>query len=886
MKHFRSSIVAALIGAALAACGGDDTVTGGPSVAGIMSPVSASTESSTATIYRQQPAKPGRVDLALTQFVNPLIGTAVSGDSGYAGNVNPGAKVPFGMVNFGPNTPRQDFNGSGGYLSAVSSPNGTIDFFSMTHLSGVGCPGQGTVAMLPNDNGAPIMGAWGPSGVGYSHRNEAAEPGYYKVKLDTGIMVELSATARTGSARIRYTDKSKGFLSIDTTLNGNSDASGATPISPSNVALTVGRDGKSISGQSVAPAFCTPYGTPWNSPVYFHATFDKPLRTQPGSSRLNTASNGAAILQFDLTDADKTVHVKIGISAVSVDNAKRNLQAENANASFDDVRKRASLAWNDRLNTVQIDQAADPAKLTSAQRDNLIKFYTALYHVFGSPTVYSDVNGDLRSMRQPKIGGGYPRRDPAGSVPVRDTVNVADYRYRQVDGKPGSYRTHYTGFSLWDTYRSQAQLLAWLAPRESSDMMQSLTADALQCGAFPHWVDASDDSTPMAGDNALNVMAGAYKFGATHFDVVAAARLMKQSAFNPASACNNNASAPNLADYLTTHYYTSANSGHPSSEQIERINSDRSAAAFLQALPASVLADPSVQVKQADIDSLFKRASWWTNIYDPASKTLAARAAPPSGSAPGTLGPLTAGSFHESTEPNYFWSFAHDWTALIHAIGGKAAAVARLNKLFSIDTAFSVTPGSAELNGGESSNGYYIGNEPSFQAPWAYNWAGAPSAAQYVIPIVMSKAFSAGRDGLPGNDDMGATSSWYVWAALGMFPVIPSEAGLALSTPQFDGVTVWFGDGKKLRIETDKPAVDETGRASQRFIRSLKLNGADYAGSWLPLGSIANGGTLRYALSPVPTDWAAADSLTPPSGANADYARMTASAPPDAARTR
>ncbi|MCM3755335.1 glycoside hydrolase family 92 protein, partial [Bacillus licheniformis] len=119
------------------------------------------------------------------------------------------------------------------------------------------------------------------------------------------------------------------------------------------------------------------------------------------------------------------------------------------------------------------------------------------------------------------------------------------------------------------------------------------------------------------------------------------------------------------------------------------------------------------------------------------------------------------------------------------AIGGKQAAVARLNKLFAITTPYSTVPTSGSLNGGESSNGLYIGNEPSFQSPWGYNWAGQPSGAQYILPIIMAQTFGTGRDGLPGNDDMGATSSWYVWATLGMFPVIPSEAGLALSTPQF-----------------------------------------------------------------------------------------------------
>ncbi|MDN7933928.1 glycoside hydrolase family 92 protein [Burkholderia metallica] len=894
MKNPRLLIVAALACAALAACGGDDvngssgaspsTSTGQTGGGG--SPAGNTGGGSTSPTPPVDPTP--RPTMQLTQFVNPLIGTQVNSDSGYAGNVNPGATVPFGMVNFGPNTPRYDFNGSGGYLSSRGASSGTIDFFSVTHLSGVGCPGQGAVAMLPSDGANAIAPNGSPAGVDYNYSDETAQPGYYKVRLANGIVTELTATARSGLARFTYTDKDKGFFSIDAKLNGNSD-SGSTSITANNVALQIAADGRSMKGQAVAPAFCTPYGTIWNAPVYFYATFDKPLRKQTGTSSVNTASNGAATLQFDLTDADKRVTVRVGISSVSTDNAQANLQAEGAALAFDDARTRAAGLWNDRLNTIQIDDAGNLASLNPTQKANLTKFYTALYHVFSAPTLYSDANGDFRSMRQPRgANGSYPTSvDRTGTIPPRAKANVKDYAFRRPDGSQGGAANHYTGFSLWDTYRSQAQLIALLAPKETSDMMQSLVVDGLQCGAFPHWVDGSDDSTPMSGDNALNVIAGAYKFGATDFDLVSAARLTKQSVFDPSSACNDRPSAPGLVKFLTAHYLSQSDDGHSSSATIERVLSDRSAAAFLQALPAGVLNAPSVGVSADNIGTLYTRAGWWRNIFDYTNQVIAARNAPPAGAAPGTLGTLVQGAFHESTEPNYFWSFAQDWTALIDAIGGKQAAVARLNRLFAITTPFSTVPTSGSLNGGESSSGLYIGNEPSFQSPWGYNWAGQPSGAQYILPIIMAQAFTTGRDGLPGNDDMGATSSWYVWATLGMFPVIPSEAGVALSTPQFSGITVWLGNGHSLRLESDKRvAADDTGHAAFPYIQSLTVNGADYAGSWLPLAKVANGGTMRYALSATPTQWAAADNLTPPSGPNADYTQMTAGGASAATRMR
>lgn len=802
--------------------------------------------------------------LPLTQYVDPFIGTAVSPTSGYAGNDNPGAKVPFGFTDFGPDMPRTNFNGSGGYLNPPGATTGRINFFSLTHLNGVGCPGQGAVGMMPASTPTPVAsGAGVPTGVGFHTSTESASPGYYGVTMDNRVKVELTATTRTGMAQLAYPDAGSGYFSIDTRLNGNSNRrTEAGKITPDHVALSVSDDGRVLSGQSVAPAFCTPYGTPYNSPVYFYAEMDRPL-TKTAESGVNTVRDGAALLHYDLPASDPTLRMRVGISAVSVANAKLNLHTENATAGFEQTRRAADAAWNTRLNTIQVDRAADPSRLTATQRNGLVKFYTALYHVFGSPTVYSDVNGDFRSMRaQRPFATGV---DTTGGVEHRDVANVADYRYTRPDGSTGGYGTHYSSFSLWDTYRSQAQLLALLAPRESSEMMQSLVVDAQQCGAFPHWVDASDDSTPMAGDNALPVLAGAYSFGAKDFDVTTAARLVKQSVLDPSSSCNANKSMSNAEQYLRDGYYPSP---EWSSSNIERWNSDRAAAAFLAEVPASVRTNPAVAVTPADLAALNARTGWWRNIFDASTGTIATREAP---TTPGTPGALRPGTFHESTEPNYFWSFGYAWTDLIGAIGGKEQAVARLNRLFSVDSSLSTTPTMQQLNGGQDAQTYYMGNEMSFNAPWAYNWAGAPASTQYVVQKLMDVTFGTGRDGLPGNDDMGALSSWYVFAALGMYPTVGSSSGLALSTPQFPATTVWLKN-QSVRIVTDGDA------ATSPFIAGLTIDADAHPSSWLPLRDIRGGADLRYALAARPTTWAAADALTPPSGADADYSRATAAA--------
>ncbi|WP_207719712.1 GH92 family glycosyl hydrolase [Phyllobacterium pellucidum] len=807
-----------------------------------------------------------RSDAPLTKYVNLFIGTSKTDTGGgHSGNVNPGAQTPFGMVSFGPDTRGSGDGwgyGSGGYYYGDSS----IQFFSLTHLNGPGCRGQGTVAMLPAESATQSLS----SGLSYSHNNESAEPGYYKVKFDNNITVETAATTRTGMMRVTYANATKAYFILNSLLNNSNKSSG---VPKDQAGLKVDVDARTISGNAVASKFCD--GT-WNQPVYFYATFDKPL-----TSGTADAGSDVATLQFALSDTDKTVQIKIGVSSVSIENAKanllgdaaKNLKGENTAWSFDDMRKQALDMWNKRLNTIQIDLAkpgeADrlaSADLKQAAINNLTKFYTTLYRVFSGPTVYSDLNGDYRSMKQADL------KAASGSLPAREVENVSKYRFK-IDGKDAGYTTHYSGFSMWDTYRSAAQLVALIAPDEASDMMQSLVADAQQCGAFPHWVDGSEDTIPMQGDHGLNVVAGSYVFGAKKFDTETARKYVIQSTFDPKSACNDklsvgrNADKPALPDWLQYGYIPTdaVADWKESSATVEMVTSDRSAASFLSRLPTA-------STDKDQISQLYARSKNWSNIFDTTAGQLKLRAK-------NKAGVWEDGVFHEGTEPHYIWAFAHDWASLMDKLGGKQAALTRLHSLFALDKAnpFGKEPEGGQLNASESGTTYYIGNEPSFQTPWAYNWAGAPKYAQYIIPTIMRKNFSLAAGGLPGNDDMGATSAWYVLATLGLYPVIPSEPGLAVSTPQFKGISMWLGNGKKLRISTDRPAM--LGHAAPvaedaRYIKEMKLNGATYQGTWLPLDKIKDGGKLNFDLSTTPTEWGA--EWTPPSGPAGDYSKPTA----------
>ncbi|MCX4163074.1 MULTISPECIES: GH92 family glycosyl hydrolase [Paraburkholderia] len=814
------------------------------------------------------PAAVTRTDIAgLTKFVNVFIGTDTpdTGLYGYPGNLNPAAETPFGMVSFGPDTPGSQSpygEGSGGYFYGDSS----IDFFSLTHLQGPGCRGQGAVAMIPG--GGPLT---------FSHTDESALPGYYKVKTGNGIVNELTATTRTGMARLTFPASMSPSLVVNALIS-NGMKSG---VSPKLVNIAVDAQTGVVSGQTVVGAFC---GGTWYKPVYFYMLFDTAI-----NPKTTKVANGVANIGFaqGAAGSPTVVQLKVGISSVSVANAKLNLTTENPNWSFDTVQQNQQAIWNHRLNTVQLDLAAPGAMdgLSSAQlqtaNNYVTQFYTALYHTLTGPTVYSDVNGDYRSMQQANLSA------PGNTAPSRPTANVSQYA---VPGNAAAYKTHYSGFSLWDTYRSETQLQALLFPSEVSDMMQSLVADASQCGAFPHWVDGSDDTTPMEGDHAPNAIAGAYVFGARSFDTATARKYMLQSAFGKTpggtytvGACNDKSSVvPAAGSFYLKNGYVATDivpNNHSGSMTLEFMTTDESIGNFLAALGNTQDA--------SNVTALHKRAGNWANIFDaniPASQNyfggVTAALVPKNSSGQWVFNDPNNGGFHESTEPNYLWTVRHDYTALNAKLGGNATAIAQLNALFGLDATNpygGALPSGSTLNSGEGGSTLYIGNEPSLQTPWAYNWTGTPQLAQRVIPIVLKQTFNNDPGGLPGNDDLGATSGFYLWASLGLYPVIPSAPGLAMSTPQFKGMTVWLGDGtKKLRIEAD----DEALLNNKPYIKSVQLNGKTWTGSWLPLADIANGGTLTYTLSATPTDWASGTALLPPSGPAADYTQPLATPAP------
>jgi predicted alpha-1,2-mannosidase len=495
-------------------------------------------------------------------------------------------------------------------------------------------------------------------------------------------------------------------------------------------------------------------------------------------------------------NAGATVLMKIGISYVSIANAQLNLQQENAGWSFEAVQSAADATWNTLLNTIQV---------SGGDQDALTKFYTAFYHTLWAPSVFNDVNGQYLGFDQ------------------------------QVHTLATGQKAQYTSFSGWDIYRSLIALKATLFPSETSDMAQSLVNDADQCGALPHWVNDNVEVAVIPGDAGSLIVADAYAFGAQNFDVQGALSYMIKVSNIPGTTCQGTTEIGGLSTYLKYGYISGGESAEASSS-LEYSSADFAVSGF-----AGALGNTTMQ------KILLSRSADWKNLLDTASTPVLIAARNPDGTwvSPLTV-PTTTANYEEGNAEQYTWMVPYDAAGLFTQLGGNSAVVARLNTFFS------------SLNAGTTLPNFYMGNEPTFEVPWLYNWAGTPAATQNIVQQIMGTVFGTGPDGLPGNDDLGAVSGWYVWGALGLYPEVPGVGGFAIGSPQFPSIVVHLENGNTVQIVAP-------GAPASTYIGSLTVNGSEQTSSWLPFDSLKNGATLSYQMASQPSSWGTADADVPPS---------------------
>jgi len=530
--------------------------------------------------------------------------------------------------------------------------------------------------------------------------------------------------------------------------------------------------------------------------VYFAATFDHPFTALGTWNGENVTPNGrtsegshSGAYLTFDTTQNPLVQVKVGLSFVSIAAAQANLQAENPGWDFQSIRQQARAAWNAHLRLIEV-TGGTPAEQQA--------FYTALYHSLLHPNVFSDVNGQ------------YPGFD--------QQVHLAQ-GYTQYDNFPG-----------WDMYRSQISLLALLEPHEVSDMIQSLLADAQQGGGgLPRWEVANDNSGSMVGDPQDAVIAMSYAFGARNFDTQAAWQAMEAGASELGTRSGRYEVREDLSDYLKLGYVSAE--GHPYG----------SAAITLEyAIDDFAVSQYASALGKTDAAAMYlQRSHNWQHLFNPAAGYIQPRSA--DGTFSSNFDPASDRGFVEGNSAQYSWLVPQDLDGLFAAMGGKAVAIKRLDKFFT------------QLNAGSGKPYAYMGNEPGFEVPWEYDAAGAAYRTQEVIRRIETQLFTNGAGGLPGNDDEGAMSSWYIFAALGIYPEIPGVGGFFVGSPLFPAVIIHLGNGQQLQVNGQGPG---SLLDSMPYVQNLTLNGQSYRHSWLPYASLLNGATLQFTLGSTPdTTW-------------------------------
>jgi predicted alpha-1,2-mannosidase len=760
-------------------------------------------------------AQPAEEDLA--QLVNPYVGTkpggADHGTGGGAGNTFPGADVPFGMVQWSPDTVTHQH---GGYFY----DDNRIKGFSLTHLSGAGCSTYQDIPFMPFVGEVTTSPAADPARYvsKFSHANESVTPGSYGVSLDSGAKVELTVTQRTGMGRLTFPSGSPSTLLVNTSgsVAGTDDAE-----------VTIGTN--TISGWATSGRFC---GVDHRYRVYFHAQFDRSFESvgtwkngavTPG----RTAERGGAPAKADM-DAPKrlnaptkraikpmdttvsgpgsggyvtfdsfesgVVNVRVGLSFVSIDGARNNLGAESGGKSFEQIQTAAKASWNERLGRIKVKGGTDAERRT---------FYTSLYHSLLQPNVFSDTDG-----RYPGFDGRIHTADKGHAV--------------------------HTNFSGWDVYRSQMQLVALIAPTEASDIARSMIAFAEQGGSWDRWTVANGYTGVMNGDPYHIIVSTAYAFGAKDFDASKALLLMLRGATQPTQGY---AERPGLDDYQKLGYITmgAKDVWGPAATTLEYTSAD-----FAIAELARRLGDG------ATWSTFMKRAQYWQNLYNPGNGYLHPRNR--DGSFLQPFNPANVEGWVEGNSAQYTWMVPYNPRGLFNAIGGNATVVNRLDTFFT------------ELNAGPKRPYAFMGNEPNAQVTWLYNYAGAPHKTQEVTRKVLNDLFNQRENGLVGNDDLGQLSSWYVWAAMGMYPMIPGRAEMVLNGPLFDEVVISRPTGATLTIK------GQGAGTKSPYISGLTVNGRPSTRTWLPESFVERGGTADFTMSatPVPA-WGSAPADAPPS---------------------
>lgn len=705
----------------------------------------------------------------LSVYVNPFIGT------GGHGHTYPGVSMPFGMVQLSPDTRLEGWDGCSGYHYSDSIIYG----FSHTHLSGTGCSDYGDILIMPTTgkvqmfNGSPENPASGYCSA-FLHENETAKAGYYSVVLsDYSIKTELTATKRVGIHRYTYPPSPAVNVIIDLLHRDN--------VLDSYLCFTGSNE---ITGYRRSQAWAQ------DQIVYFVIQFSEPFissgivcdETEITNKNEAAGKNIKAFVNFN-TAKDTCIIVKTALSGVSVEGARKNLNAEASHWDFDSYVTCAADSWNNVLNKVQV----------KAPEEKKTIFYTALYHSYLCPNIWSDVDGSYRGMDN-KIH------------------NTGGFDF-------------YTVFSLWDTYRALHPLMTILEPQVTCDFIKTFIYHYNQSGKLPVWELAANETNCMIGYHSVSVIYDAWSKGLASFDAVRAFEAMKASAF---------ADNPGLASYRSNGFIDMKDEGESVSKTLEYAYDDWCIALMAKSLK-----------REEDYQEFIQRAQYYKNLYDDSTRFMRARI---NGTWFTPFSPEHINfNYTEANAWQYSFYVPHDINGLIGLHGGDENFVSRLDEMFGAD---SRTTGRVQADITGLLGQYAHGNEPSHHVAYLYSFAGKPCKTQKTVRKIMDELYSAGPDGLCGNEDCGQMSAWYIFSALGFYPVTPGCGYYVIGSPLFSETVLNLDNGKKFKISVLNPGERNI------YIKSVTLNKQAYNKGYIMHSDIIKGGEMIFEMSDKPEAWA------------------------------
>jgi len=721
-----------------------------------------------------------------------------SGGFGYnVGSAWVGAAAPQGMVKVGPDTKGPWGTVNFLHYSGYWYGDDTIRGFSHLHLHGTGATDYGVLAVLPIAGFDPAITTSAGYATTFQKASESASPGRYAVTLDKGgIAVDLAATPRAAHHRYTYPAgavTAQVIVDLDHHLEGGSVKDADVVLLPAEQRFrgrlrSVGGMSGGFGGYDVF--FEGRTRAPWTEAIVWHDG------EAPAAGDAASGAGVGFVLSFDVSSA-APVEMQIGVSLVSAQGAKENLAAELPSFSFDDAAKRTADAWDALLGAVRVTGG------TERQRAMMT---AALYHLFLMPTVQSDADGAYRGM---------------------------DGQVHQADG----FR-YVSDMSLWDTYRTLHPLYSLIAPDRALDSVRSLHEKAKQGGFFPKWPIATGESGTMIGSSAEVVVADAYIKGITGFDAEGAYSMLRAAAMDPTPPPGGRGGRDHVEPYMTLGYVPSTITDGSVSRTTEFAVDDFALAALAEGLGHT-----------DDAAALRARAVGYRKLYDPDTGFLWARADDGSWSSNHAEPTAFADEFVEADAWQSLWMVAMDADGLADLAGGKPAVVKQLSSMFDqTRDDYEQIDWANLLKSGAPRPYYWAGNEPDINAPYLFAQLGRPDLTQKWVAWLRATQYTDGPDGIPGNDDGGTMSAWFVFSALGFYPIVGSDR-YVLGAPLFPHAEIAVGGGT---FTIDAPEVSDTNV----YVQSVELNGAELDVAEIRHADIEAGGSLVFHMGPTPSVWA------------------------------